>query len=87
MRITQAIIKEMEAQGVTNAEMARRCEVTPQTMCGRLHEKRAMSLDVIMDTLAALDLGLAVVPLGAKLPSYATAIDEHSVPYATRGNR
>ena len=84
MKITDAIYAKMDELGVNNAELARRCGVSPQTMCGRLKERRGMTLDVAMITLDGLDCALAVVPKSAKLPKYAILLDEHSEPYKQR---
>ena len=85
MKVSEAISAKMDEIGVTNAEMARRCEVTPQTMCGRLHDRRAMSFDMVMDMLDVLGCSLAVVQRGTVLPKSAIVVDEHSEPYMRRG--
>lgn len=61
MTATEAVKALMAEKGLTNAEMSRMVQVTPQTMYERLH-KNSMRVDTLCSMLATLQYKVVIVP-------------------------
>ncbi|WP_019587573.1 helix-turn-helix domain-containing protein [Deinococcus apachensis] len=61
-RIRVQIREEMNRQGVTQAELARRLGIKPPSLAQVLSGKRGTMPDSLMDVLDALGLELVAVP-------------------------
>jgi transcriptional regulator with XRE-family HTH domain len=60
--IREAMQKAMSAQGLSNAELARRLEVTPQAVGQIVNGKRGSIPESLLNVLGELGLELKVVP-------------------------
>ena len=58
---TEAIMTIMQEKGITNAEMSRLSQITPQTCYERLH-KPNMKVNTLTSMLAPLGYKVVVVP-------------------------
>lgn len=67
----KAIIKKiMEEQDVTVTKLANRLGVSQQACWDRLNGKgKGLTVDIMVDMLAALDFKLVVLPISAKVPN------------------
>lgn len=58
---TEAVMEIMKEKGITNAEMSRLAQITPQTCYERLH-KPNMKVNTLASMLAPLGYKVMIVP-------------------------